>query len=123
MLAGRYARPPRTQDLSRRVALGAAGSLPPGATLYLPDEDLHVLHGDDGLYALSGRCTHLGCSLKLQPEGFACPCHGAHFDRLGRPVSGPAPRPLTGYHVSVDAAGQAWVHLDEIVPAGTATRG
>ena len=123
VLAGRFSQPPRVHDLSRRLPLGTLGTLPPGATLYLPDVDVHVLHGPEGIYALSGRCTHLGCSLRLQPEGFDCPCHGARFDLQGRPVSGPAPRALTGYRVTVDTSGKAWVHLDEAVPAGTATRG
>jgi nitrite reductase/ring-hydroxylating ferredoxin subunit len=105
VMAGRVLQPPRTRDLSRRISVGLAGGLPPGATLYLPDQDVHVLHGAAGLYALSGRCTHLGCSLQLQPDGFSCPCHGARFDRQGKPVAGPAPRPLTGYRVLVDPAG------------------
>jgi Rieske Fe-S protein len=45
---------------------------------------------------LSARCTHLGCGVRWDPAGkqFRCPCHGGCFDREGRPVAGPPPRPL-----------------------------
>ncbi len=122
VLGARFLKPPRTRDLGRRAALGLAAALPPGTALHLAEHDVHVFHGPQGLSAISGRCTHLGCSLLLEPEGFACPCHGARFDRDGRPLSGPAPRPLTWYRVSVDGEQRAWVHLDEPVPGGTATR-
>lgn len=45
-----------------------------------------------------GVCTHLGCT--PIPEsgdwsgGFYCPCHGSHFDNLGRARKGPAPTNL-----------------------------
>lgn len=40
-------------------------------------------------------CTHLRCRVAPSADGgFACPCHGSRYDADGRPVSGPAPRPL-----------------------------
>ncbi len=42
------------------------------------------------LVAVSGRCTHSGCELMSDPEGFGCPCHGSRFDRRGRRLEGPA---------------------------------
>lgn len=44
----------------------------------------------------SGECTHLGCNFNWSVEEklFACPCHGGRFDRTGRNVAGPPPRPL-----------------------------
>ncbi|MFO0982698.1 MAG: ubiquinol-cytochrome c reductase iron-sulfur subunit [Planctomycetota bacterium] len=41
---------------------------------------------------LSGRCTHLGCSVRWDRrtnDGFRCPCHGGVFDADGRVVKGP----------------------------------
>jgi cytochrome b6-f complex iron-sulfur subunit len=48
------------------------------------------------LYALSGRCTHLGCMVTwLEAERrFKCPCHGSGFNPSGVNFEGPAPRPL-----------------------------
>ncbi|MDB4967603.1 MAG: (2Fe-2S)-binding protein [Myxococcales bacterium] len=44
--------------------------------------------GDD-LVALDGRCTHMGCPVVLDEDGFRCPCHGGRFDGDGRPTAGP----------------------------------
>ncbi|KAF9804802.1 hypothetical protein SFRURICE_007705 [Spodoptera frugiperda] len=45
-----------------------------------------------------GICTHLGCvpvpNSGDWPGGFYCPCHGSHFDNLGRTRRGPAPKNL-----------------------------
>ena len=43
-----------------------------------------------------GECTHLGCNFDWSADEklFACPCHGGRFDRTGRNVAGPPPRPL-----------------------------
>lgn len=42
-----------------------------------------------------GICTHLGCvpipNAGDWPGGFYCPCHGSHYDNLGRARKGPAP--------------------------------
>jgi Rieske Fe-S protein len=56
-----------------------------------------ILHAPDGLLAVSGRCTHLGCAYAYAPaEGqFHCPCHSSLFDkRTGVVLGGPATRPL-----------------------------
>lgn len=54
--------------------------------------------------ALSNVCTHLGCRVRWISEqgNFFCPCHNAVFDKNGNVVSGPPPRPLDRYEVSVD---------------------
>lgn len=40
-------------------------------------------------------CTHLRCRVApVEGGGFSCPCHSSRYDAEGRPVSGPAPRPL-----------------------------
>lgn len=42
-----------------------------------------------------GICTHLGCvpipNSGDWPGGFYCPCHGSHYDNMGRARKGPAP--------------------------------
>jgi Rieske Fe-S protein len=44
----------------------------------------------------SNICTHLACHVNWHPEvqHYISPCHDGHFDRLGRNISGPPPRPL-----------------------------
>lgn len=40
-------------------------------------------------------CTHLRCRVApVEGGGFSCPCHASRYDAEGRPVSGPAPKPL-----------------------------
>ena len=119
ILSSRFIKPPRLRDLAQRVAVGAMAALPLGSGVYLPGPDVHVLHAPEGLYAVCGKCTHLGCSLLRQPAGFSCPCHGARFDLMGHPVSGPAPRALTWYRLSVDRDQRIWLHLDQEVKVGT----
>jgi nitrite reductase/ring-hydroxylating ferredoxin subunit len=50
------------------------------------------------LVAYSQKCTHLSCAVLPQPEQgrIFCPCHEGVFDiATGRPLAGPARRPLT----------------------------
>ncbi len=53
--------------------------------------------------AISDRCVHLGCPVRWvdAAERFICPCHGGVYDLLGRPVSGPPPRPLDRFYTRV----------------------
>jgi len=58
----------------------------------------------DNYRALSSVCQHLGCRVRWdQPkQQFLCPCHGGVYDRSGRVVSGPPPRPLDRLNVRVN---------------------
>jgi Rieske Fe-S protein len=122
LLTGRFVLPRRVRDLDKLLVVGDAGAVSRGSSRYLAEPDVHVLHADEGAYALSGRCTHLGCSILRRPEGFFCPCHGARFDLHGKPTSGPATRTLTWYRLGVDRKGQLVLHLDETVEPGTTIR-
>ena len=51
----------------------------------------------DGLLVMMGVCTHLGCVPLGQAgdyDGWFCPCHGSHYDTVGRIIKGPAPKNL-----------------------------
>jgi menaquinol-cytochrome c reductase iron-sulfur subunit len=54
--------------------------------------------------AISNICTHLGCRVRWieDQNRFFCPCHNAVFDKDGKVVSGPPPRPLDQYEVKVE---------------------
>ena len=52
---------------------------------------------EDALLVMMGVCTHLGCVPLGQQgdyDGWFCPCHGSHYDTVGRIRSGPAPTNL-----------------------------
>ncbi len=60
--------------------------------------DARLLGENKDLIVLSGVCTHLGC-VPLGDgagdyHGWFCPCHGSHYDNLGRIRQGPAPENL-----------------------------
>jgi cytochrome b6-f complex iron-sulfur subunit len=63
---------------------------------FMKDYRVWIIREETGFYALSGICTHLGCTPRwLGPENkFKCPCHGSGFRRDGTNFEGPAPRPL-----------------------------
>lgn len=62
--------------------------------------------------ALSAVCTHVRCILGFDRDrgALVCPCHDGRFDLAGNVLSGPPPRPLPTYSVSV-RAGEVYVHL------------
>ena len=54
--------------------------------------------------AFSAVCTHLQCTVQYRAdtENIWCACHNGHFDLSGKNVSGPPPRPLEQYEVTVN---------------------
>jgi len=62
----------------------------------VPAGRFHVTRTTEGLRALYGVCTHLGCLPKWVPTNnrFECPCHGSKFQLSGIWIEGPAPRNL-----------------------------
>ena len=82
---------------------------------FLADRRVFLFHGPDGFFAISSICTHLGCNVKRTKVGFACPCHGSRFDKNGRVVHGPAPKPLPWFLLSLSPRGQLIVDLDRRV--------
>ncbi|OUW60380.1 MAG: Rieske (2Fe-2S) protein [bacterium TMED198] len=70
-----------------------------------------VGRSEDGIYALSTVCTHLGCTPNWLPTDrkFKCPCHGSGFRISGMHFEGPAPRPLERYKISLSNDGQVLV--------------
>ncbi len=104
-------------DPPTTVKLGPPGDFPDGLK-FLPDERLFVFREGKTFYAISAVCTHLGCTVRAealpQPETaevngrpvrlthrYLCPCHGSRYRGDGQNVSGPAPRPLAWYRLTV----------------------
>ena len=70
-----------------------------------------VVRNDEGMYALSTVCTHLGCTPNwlTTERKFKCPCHGSGFRISGMHFEGPAPRPLERYKIEMAGDGQVIV--------------
>jgi cytochrome b6-f complex iron-sulfur subunit len=60
-----------------------------------------LLKTEDGFAAFSRKCTDLGClvSWDASREQFVCPCHQGVYDRNGKNIAGPPPRPLDRFEV------------------------
>jgi len=104
-------------DAPTTVKLGTPTDFPDGLK-FLPDQRLFVFREGRTFHAVSAVCTHLGCTVRAEalprPEvaevggtpmrlthRFLCPCHGSRYSGDGSNVSGPAPRPLAWFHLSV----------------------
>ncbi|MBI5463704.1 MAG: Rieske (2Fe-2S) protein [Ignavibacteriales bacterium] len=59
------------------------------------------LKTDAGLAAFSRKCTDLGCLVgwDKSKEQFICPCHQGVYDKNGKNIAGPPPRPLDRFPV------------------------
>jgi menaquinol-cytochrome c reductase iron-sulfur subunit len=63
-----------------------------------------IVRRPEGFVAFSPTCTHLGCSVGWNEEQmrFACPCHGGVYNRDGKVLYGPPPKPLTRFETKVE---------------------
>ena len=101
------------------VNAGKPASYPPESVTLDPATGIFVVRETQGFYALSAVCTHLGCTVNIGAggTGFHCPCHGSQFDDNGSVVSGPAPKPLPSYAVSLSRDGRLVIDTSQQVPA------
>lgn len=60
-------------------------------------ETFWIMAEAGNVVAFSSVCPHLGCTVSWRPEEsrFFCPCHDGVFDREGKVLSGPPPKPMT----------------------------
>ena len=84
---------------------------------FLPDKKVFVVNSASKFKALSAVCTHLGCTPNWVEERkrFECPCHGSIFNKKGVVVSGPAPKPLPWYQISLATDGRLFVDQRRVV--------
>ena len=97
--------------------LGTPEAFPLGALTPVAEGRAFVGRDARGLYALAATCTHLGCLVRPQDGGFACPCHGSRFDANGAVSQGPAARPLARAGLTIGTDGKIVLNLGETVDA------
>lgn len=104
---------------SRKFKIGKPEEFPVGTVKKLDDKRVFIFADEDGLYAISSVCTHLGCIVYQTEWGFQCPCHGSQYNRDGKVIAGPAPRNLPWLEVSRHVDGNLVVDAGREVKAGT----
>lgn len=69
---------------------------------FVVEHDFILFVGEQGPWAVSRKCTHLGCRLnyKEKEQLLLCPCHQSRFTVAGRRISGPAQKDLPTFHVT-----------------------
>jgi Rieske Fe-S protein len=92
--------------------LGPASAFDSGSRTILPSIPALLVRAGTGFVALSLLCTHLGCTVDEDPNGFTCPCHGSRYDSEGRVIRGPAARPLKRLRTEIAADGHLLVYND-----------
>jgi cytochrome b6-f complex iron-sulfur subunit len=73
----------------------------PNQPVFFKEFRTWIIRTSDRIYALSGRCTHLGCTPAwlASDAKFKCPCHGSGFRMTGVNFEGPAPRALERFQI------------------------
>ena len=100
------------------VKLGAAGELSDTPKAYTfqtvrtegfmkqqVNASAYAFMGEDGQpKAISNTCTHLGCPAgwNADKSEFHCPCHGGVYDKTGKNIGGPPPRPLPSFEAKIE---------------------
>jgi menaquinol-cytochrome c reductase iron-sulfur subunit len=116
----------------KRFRVGHPDRLQQGVT-FLDEHRIYLLRSGSSFHAISGVCTHLGCTVKFAPFArpqektvrkvtftslgeFHCPCHGSKFHGDGTNYAGPAPKPLKWYRLEISRAhGDLVIDLDQEV--------
>jgi len=96
---------------SKKFRVTIPDSLAPGAAFVPPGRSVAIFKDAEGVYAISTVCTHLGCIVRPEADGFHCPCHGSLFAPDGTVVRGPAPKALPW--LKVKDAGEGTYVVDE----------
>jgi cytochrome b6-f complex iron-sulfur subunit len=104
LLAFLYPIVPPEEQVELAVAREDAIPVGGGTVVHLPYGHVALENANGEIRAFSAVCTHLGCIIKWQPASdhtWFCPCHKGKYDREGKVVAGPPPRPLARLPVSV----------------------
>ncbi len=88
-------------------------AMPVGTITYFSEQRFYLSRVESGFLALYRKCTHVGCVVPWVPDDpseddlaakgrFNCPCHAGIFDRYGVVHSGPPPRPLDLFPITIE---------------------
>ena len=104
---------------STKFKIGMLEDFPVGSVKKIDDKKVFIFSDENGLFAMTAVCTHLGCIIFKTEWGFQCPCHGSQYNGSGKVIGGPAPRSLAWFEISQDIDGTLVVDASKEVSAGT----
>ena len=104
-----YSTEPATQS---EFDLGDASNFPVGSLKVVADIPAVIIHDENGFSAISLICTHLGCTVEQDADGFSCPCHGSKYSSDGKVLQGPAKKSLPTLLTEQNAEGHLILYLD-----------
>ncbi len=104
---------------SKKFKIGKIENYPLGSTKQMDEKNVFIFSDDNGLFAISAICTHLGCIVHPSEFGFQCPCHGSQYTHDGDVIGGPAPRSLEWFEIQQEVDGTLFVDAGKTVPQGT----
>lgn len=85
------------------ILVGQASDIPKTGVkqMEIMGAQMALMNTSGGIVAFSRKCTDLGCLISWNgtKEQFICPCHNGIYDKNGKNISGPPPRPLDRYEV------------------------
>jgi cytochrome b6-f complex iron-sulfur subunit len=103
---------------SGRFKIGIKEDFPSGTIKYFENDQVYAFADGEGIYAISAICTHLGCVVNKEKNGFVCPCHGSRYGLDGRLVQGAAPKGLPWFKISMLPSGQLVVDRKKTIKPG-----
>ncbi|MFN8442042.1 MAG: ubiquinol-cytochrome c reductase iron-sulfur subunit [Caldilineaceae bacterium] len=117
-VSGQFMTPPVMTSRLAPAVVPAAQAPPLGQGRYVPAARTYLLRDEEGYFAVSAICTHLGCLVEQSEAGYQCPCHGSHYDQAGRNLTGPASHPLRHWALTRNAQGDLVIDPNTAVEAG-----
>ncbi len=111
----RFVQPVLETGVPRPVDVGLPAGYALGSLTFIEPARAYLGRDERGFYAILAACTHLGCTPRLESDGFACPCHGSRFTRDGSVRNGPASRPLDRVLVGRTSDGHLFVDPGRVV--------
>ena len=114
----RYIFPNVLYELVAFFKAGKPNDYPNDSVTFLAERKVFVFRNKEGLHAISAICTHLGCTVRQEKDGFFCPCHGSGFDKNGLVLYGPAPKPLPWLSIVLNRKGDLVIDTAKHVSIG-----
>src|SRR5579883_259619 len=114
-----FFKPRVTYSPSARFSIGKPDDFPSGTRIARDVDRVCIVRDGNRMAAISTTCTHLGCIVSISDTGFACPCHGSHYDQDGTVTGGPAPKALPWFKVTLAPNGELEVDKNSQVEPGT----